>query len=53
MSNLTIRIIERCPWRRPEVFIDNFDYVSHPALVFLLLTFGMYLFPRLDGYNRA
>ena len=33
---------------RPETFVNNFDYVSQPVLVFLLLTLGMYLFVGLD-----
>ena len=47
-SKLTMRTTERCPWRHPEVFIDNFAYFSHHALVFLLLALGIYLFA---GYN--
>ena len=48
-----MRRTERCQWRRSEVFIDNFDYVSHLVLVFLLLTLGMYLFAGFDEYNTA
>ena len=44
---------ERYQWRHPDVFIDNFDYVSLLALVFLLLTLGIYLFAGLDEYNSA
>ena len=43
----------RCQRHHPDVFIDNFDYVSHVALVFLLLTLGIYLFAGLDEYNSA
>ena len=28
----------KCQWRRPGVFIVNFEYISHLVLVFLLLT---------------
>ena len=36
-----------------EVIIDNFDYVSHLVLVFLLLALGLYLFAVIDEYNTA
>ena len=48
-----MRATERYQWRRPEVFIDNFDYVLHLALVFVLLTLDMYLFARLDEYSTG
>ena len=28
-SKLTITIPERCQWRRFDVFIDNFEHISH------------------------
>ena len=37
-SKLTIKTPERRHWRRPDVFIVNFEHVSHLVLVFLLLT---------------
>ena len=37
-SKLTIKIPERRQWRRFDVFIVNFDYISHLVLVFLFLT---------------
>ena len=55
-SKLTMTTVERwprCQWRLSEVFIDNFDYVSHVVIVFLLLTLGMYLFAGIDEYNTA
>ena len=48
-----MRTQERCQWRRLEIFIVNFDYVSNLALVFLLLTLDMCLFAGLDEYNWA
>ena len=42
-SKLTIKTPERRQWRRPGVFIVNFEHISHPALVFLLLTLNIYL----------
>ena len=35
---LTIKTPERCQLRRSTVFIVNFEHISHPFLVFLLLT---------------
>ena len=40
-SKLTIKIPERRHWRRPGVFIVNFEDISHLVLVFLLLTLNM------------
>ena len=40
-SKLTIKISERRQWRRSGVFIVNFEYISHLALVFLLLTLNI------------
>ena len=37
-SNLTIKTLERCQWRRSGAFIVNFEHILHLALVFLLLT---------------
>ena len=37
-SKLTIKIPERCRWRRSSVFAVNFEHISHFVLVFLLLT---------------
>ena len=36
-SELTIKITERCHWRRSGIFIVNFEHITH-LLVFLLLT---------------
>ena len=38
---LTIKIPERRHWRRPAIFIVNFEYISHLVVVFLLLTLNM------------
>ena len=35
---LTLKKAERRQWRRSDVFIVNFKYISHRCLVFLLLT---------------
>ena len=40
-SKLTIKTPERRQWRRSGVFIVNFEYISHLALVFLLLTLNI------------
>ena len=37
-SKLIIKTPERRHWRRSSVFIVNFEHISHPVLVFLLLT---------------
>ena len=42
-SKLTIKIPERRHWRRSEIFIVNFEHISHLVLVFLLLTLSIYL----------
>ena len=42
-SKLTIKTPERRHWRRSGVFIVNFEYISHPVLAFLLLTFNIQL----------
>ena len=42
-SKLTIKTPERRQWCRSGVFIVNFGYVSHLALVFPLLTLNMQL----------
>ena len=40
-SKLTIKTPELRNWRRSGVFIVNFKHISHPVLVFLLLTLNM------------
>ena len=42
-SKLTMKTLERRHWRRSGVFIVNFEYISHPVLAFLLLTFNIQL----------
>ena len=37
-SKLIIKTPERRQWRRSDVFIVNFENISHLLLVFLLLT---------------
>ena len=42
-SKLTIKTRERPQWRRPHVFIVNFDHISQLVLVFVILTLNMYM----------
>ena len=42
-SKLTIKTPERRYWHRSDVFIVNFEHISHLVLVFLLLTLNMHL----------
>ena len=44
---------ERSQWRHPDVFIANCEHFSHLFLMFLLLTFSMYVFAGLDEYSTA
>ena len=46
-SKLTIKIPERRQWRRSGIFIVNFEHISHPVLVLLLLILNIEL---LAGY---
>ena len=36
-SKLTIKTLKQRHWRRPGVFIVNFEHISHLSLIFLLL----------------
>ena len=45
-SKLTIRTPERCHWRPLDVFIVNFEHISHLVLVVLLLTLNNCLLGR-------
>ena len=38
IKNTTIKTPERRHWRRSDVFIVNFEHISHLFLVFALLT---------------
>ena len=40
-SKLTIKILERCQWRRSGVFVVNFEHISNIVLVFLSLTLNI------------
>ena len=40
-SMLTIKTQKRRQWRRSDVFVVNFEHISHLILVFLLLTLNM------------
>ena len=40
-SELTIKTPQKRQWRRSNVFIVNFEHISHFILVFLLLTLNM------------
>ena len=42
-SKLTIKTPEERRWCRSGIFIVNFEHISNPVLVFLLLTLNMYL----------
>ena len=42
-SKLAIKTPEQRQLRRSDVFIVNFEHISHLALVFLLLTLNKYL----------
>ena len=37
-SKLSVKKPERRQWRRSDVFVVNFEHISHLALVFLMLT---------------
>ena len=53
-SKLTIKTPERSPWRQSDVFIVNFEHISHLVLFFLWLTLNMPLtiFPK-DLHHRC
>ena len=40
-SKLTIKTPERRHWQRSDVFIVDFEHISHLVLMFLLLTLNM------------
>ena len=42
-SKLTVKTPERRHWRHSGVFVVNFEQISHPVLVFLLLALKMLL----------
>ena len=42
-SKLTIKTPERRHWRSSDVFIVNFEHITHLVLVFLLLTLSRYM----------
>ena len=52
-SELTMKKPERSQRRRPNKVVVDFEHISHLVLVFLLLTFSIYLFAELDEYNTA
>ena len=52
-NELTMKKPERSPRRRPNKVVVDFEHISHLVLVFLLLTFSIYLFAELDEYNTA
>ena len=47
-SELKMKTPEWTQWHRPDVFIINFEHISHLVLVLLFLTLSMYLFAGLD-----
>ena len=52
-SKLAIKTSERRQWRLSDVFIVNFEHISHLVLVFLLLTLNMQLLAGLDWNDPA
>ena len=42
---------ERLHWHHSGVFIVDFEHISHIVLVFLLLTFNMYLPPGFNPFH--
>ena len=42
-SKLTIKRPEQLQWRSSDVFIVNFEHISHLVLVFLMLTLNIQL----------
>ena len=40
-SKLTIKTSQQRQWRHPDVFIVNFEHISHLVLVFLLLILNL------------
>ena len=47
-SELKMKTPEWTQWHRPDVFIINFEHISHLVLVLHFLTLSMYLFAGLD-----
>ena len=52
-SKLTIKAGGRHQWHRSDVFIVNFEHISHLVLVFLLLTLNMKLPTELSIINET
>ena len=46
---LTITTPERRQWRRPDIFIINFEHISNLLLVFLLLPLIRYMMKSITG----
>ena len=42
MLKVNDKNVKQVKWCRSGVFIDNFEHISHLALVFLLSTLSMY-----------
>ena len=40
MFKLTMNSKERYQWRRPDVFIDNYEHISHPYSSVSVVDFG-------------
>ena len=47
-SKLRINTSEQSRWQRSDVFIVNFEHISHLILVLLLLTLNSYTFVRFE-----
>ena len=50
-STLTMKTPEWRDWRCSCVLMVKFEYISHLFLVYLIMTFNMYLFPGTDIIN--
>ena len=44
-SKSIIKTPERCRWHRSDIFIVDFEHISHLVLVFLLLTLSRQMLP--------
>ena len=52
-SKLTVKTPERCQWHHSDIFIVNFEHISHLVLVFLLLTLNMQLLVGFAKHQKS